>query len=87
VHKRWPAIKIILVSGAIEPSEHRSSPVQQILRQATPSLANHSPDAQHDRSRLKLVVLVPDTARIPQRERSARNRVRHPVQGDRVANA
>jgi len=57
--------------GTIEPIEHRSSPLQQIFWQTTPSLASHSPDAQHDWPRLNLVVLGAGCRQTFQCERSA----------------
>ena len=47
VHNRWPAIKIILVSGQVKPSEAEQAGRQPLLRQAAGHAANDHRIADH----------------------------------------
>ena len=62
VHARWPSIKIMVVSGQLNPAEHRPSSLQQVFRQATRSRADDCPEPEHEWPGLTLIVL----RRIPQ---------------------
>jgi CheY-like chemotaxis protein len=52
VHRRWPPIRIILVSGQLKLANIDIPPRQPVFRQTAGSQGHDRPDAVHDRSRL-----------------------------------
>jgi hypothetical protein len=48
VHERWPSIKIIVVSGKLNPSSSDLPPCSKFFGKPLDQ-ANASPDAEHDR--------------------------------------
>ena len=53
VHKRWPTIKILVVSGQLDLPHLDLPPPQQVSRQAAQYRGSDSRNARHDRLRLR----------------------------------